>query len=298
MWVKQDCPKCGCNDYSITPQNGKGYCFQCGYFTQEGYEVKHTPRIRSDYKDEIRQYYTDATNYYHSCLTLEAEHYLHQRGISHDMIQKQRIGFCPLDKENIFYKGTIPLESGLATKSGLPILAGRITFPYIVQNVVTDIRGRSLEPHAEVRYKSPFHDTYYRWADYPYYTLTESERIIITEGEIKAIISTQCGFPCVAIPGISSWRPGFESKEDRDEIILLDNQRYNGRNLFRATCRIARKLKNPKVATMPLFDQDNQDIDTFILRYGIGLYACIIDAALPYDRWYELQPIEYRLERI
>lgn len=290
---KTDCPMCAGNDFYITPHNGVGFCFHCGHWTRDGH-AEHKPKVRSQHIDEIRNYYAQTTEYYHSSLDTAAYAFLTKRGFTDETIKRFKIGYCPLGKHPI-YKGQIAQEAGLATITQTGFLAGRITFPYFYDdNTITDIRGRSLDPFDATRYKSPYHDGYYRGADFPYnFHLRCNKRLILTEGEIKADIASQIQYPAMALPGIMSWRDGLVIDLDTDYTMIFDSQ-HNMRDVRKAIVRIADKLvaagvNSPRIGTIPLFGRSKMDIDDLIIAYGPEIFADVVNNALPYTEWKELQ---------
>ncbi len=291
---KTDCPQCAKNDFYVTPHNGVGFCFHCGHWTRDGHAT-YKPRIRSEHIPEIRNFYAQATAYYHSSLDGDARKFLTQRGFTDDTIQRFQIGYCPVGN-NPMYRDPIAQEAGLATNTNTGFLAGRITFPYFYDDsTITDIRGRSINPADELRYKSPYHDGFYRGADHPYnYHLRCNKRIILTEGEIKADIATQIQYPAMALPGIMSWRDGLALDRDTNYTLIFDSQRKNMNDVRRAIIRISDKLidagvNEPMIGTIPLFGHDKLDIDDLILHYGPDIFADVVNSALPYNEWKELQ---------
>jgi DNA primase len=289
-WQKETCPVCGSEHFGVTPDNGVGFCFVCGHWTREG-NATYKPRVRSEHIPEIRNMYAQAASYYHSALDGEARRYLLGRGFTDETIQRQQIGYCPLGK-NPMYKDPIAQEAGLATSTHTGFLAGRITFPYFMDDhTITDIRGRSLNANEELRYKSPYNDAFFRGADYPYnyHLRTRSKHIILTEGEIAADIATQIQHPTMALPGILAWREGLVADNDTQYTIIFDSQRRNMQIIRRAIMRVADKLHNPLVGTLPLMGKDKMDIDALILDYGASLFADIVNTALPYEEWKTLQ---------
>ncbi len=292
-WHKETCPSCGGDNFGVTDDNGVAFCFNCGHWARDG-QTEYKPRKRSEHIAEIRNFYAQATEYYHNSLDGEARRFLTRRGFTDDTIERFKIGYCPVGKHPM-YKSPIAHEAGLATNSQTGLLAGRITFPYLYdEETITDIRGRSLDPNNELRYMSPRHDTYYRGADYPYnYHLRCNKRLILTEGEIKADISSQIQYPAMALPGIMSWREGLTIDVDTDYTLIFDSQKRMF-DVRRAITRIAERMINagvnaPMIGTLPLFGRDKMDIDDLILSYGAETFADVVNSALPYTEWKELQ---------
>ncbi len=192
------------------------------------------------------------------------------------------------------YRDPIAKEAGIATAKHEAFLEDRITFPYFKNNdVITDIRGRAMNPNDELKYKSPFGDVIFRGAIYPYnYHLHDNKRILITEGEIKANIAYQIGYAAIGIPGIGSWRNGFIQNEYQEVIIVFDTERNpdTQRNVIYSLRKVAKQLIKPKIAVLPLdANESKAEIDTFINIHGGGLFTSIIDNAVDYITWDSLQ---------
>jgi DNA primase len=286
---KTICPSCHGDNFYITPNNGMGYCFDpsCHYMEKEnkGYSKK---RIRSDNVAEIRDYYSIAARYYHSSLDTKALNFLYARGFNDHTIQDRLIGYCPTGTSPI-YRDPIAKEAGLADMRHNAFLADRIVFPYFKnRGTIIDIRGRAIDPEEEIKYKSPFNDSCYRGATYPYnHDLRDNKVVLISEGEIKADIATQIGFNCLALPGMGSWRNSL-IQEDQQFIIVFDSQ-LDMRGVNAAIKKAAKHLDDPLIATLPLLGKNKMDVDTFILARGETMFADIINQAITYSVWESLQ---------
>jgi len=285
---KKECPVCHKGNFWVTEDNGMRYCFNCKY-VEHDHNVNYQPPAPSEHIDEIRGLYTQAAYYYHSSLDTKGRDFLHDRGFTDQTIDTLQIGYCPTGM-NPMYRSAIAKEAGLATQAHTAFLGDRITFPYFCDHTtVTDIRARAMSPNADLIYKSPYNGSTFRGAIYPYnHHLTDTDQpIILTEGEIKADIAVQFNYPAIALPGINAWRKGI--RLDRTYIILFDSQREHIKEVRNAITHVASQLTNPLVATLPLLGDQKQDIDGFILKYGISLFNAVVDAALPYETWRELQ---------
>ena len=281
MSYKTTCPNCGKGNFYVTEENGMKYCFNCTYVEKDG-AIEQT-KVRSEHIDSIRNYYNELVEYYHSCLDTEHVTFLHNRGITDDTIQRLKIGYCP-NSAHVLYTHPLAKESGMSIKNE-PFLADRIVFPYWFDNQVTDIRGRSLVLQGAEKYKSPFHSAYFRGADYAYNVKTISEKtIVVTEGEIKSILPEQHGLPTKGLPGMNANRM-IAVAPFQKVVICFDNQRHKRADLIRAIKRLAQRIPNVFIATLPLRGKDKQDIDSYILSYGVDAYKQVIAAAMPYDRW-------------
>lgn len=291
---KTTCPRCGHESLYVTPHNGMAHCFRptCK-LTQFNGESKGKVRVRSDNVIEIREIYKQAAWYYHSSIDDKARTYLHQRGFTDKTIEELQIGYCPTGTLPL-YRDPIAKEAGIATAKNEAFLGDRITFPYFKdRNTITDIRGRAIDPNAELKYKSPFGDVVFRGAIYPYnYHLRDNKRIILAEAEIKADIAYQLGYAAMGLPGIGSWRSGFVQEDNQEIIIVFDNESNpeTQRDVIFAIRKIAGELIRPKIAVLPIFAGDKKaEIDTFVNKHGGELFASIVNNALEYKVWNSLQ---------
>lgn len=278
------CPSCNGSSFYVTPQNGLGYCFKCGYTEREA-ASSYRPLVRSPYISEIRKMYTHLAAYYHSCLEPEHRTYLQERGLTDATIEAFQLGYVPQSKHSLYTKD-FAKDSGLVRHDGKPFLAKRIVFPYFVDDVVTDFRGRSLDPDEEQRYSTPYGGTFFRGADYGYNQCDMTkDPVVITEGEIKALASWQCGIPTVAIPGILALRPQVRAAYGQRVIVCFDNQVENWYDVLRAIQRLAAVFDTFHVATLPLCGFEKMDIDTYVRHAGCDAYRRVLDRAVPYQRW-------------
>lgn len=295
MGYNAECPVCPSDHaFYYTPHNNFGYCFACGYKTTNSdytqIELERSPRL-----EEIREYYSKMTMYYHSSLTKKALDYLYSRGYTDHFIKEKMIGYCPTGVSHL-YSAEIASLAGLAKKDGSGFLQDRITFPYIVSHApffVSDIRGRALSKQ-EVKYLSPHGYNYTRGSDYLYnhYLMNmpsdATGRLLLCESEIKADIALLYGFNAVGLPGMTVWKRGFIQREDQEIIICFDNQKHNYEKVQDSIKKVASRLSSVKVATLPLYG-DKSEVDTFIPKYGKELFAVIINNSLRYEDWLRLQ---------
>jgi hypothetical protein len=286
MNYKTECPKCAGNDFYVTPSNGVGYCFHCGHYERSGSE-KESYKITYGI-EALRSVYTSLASSYHSNLGGRALAYLYSRGYTPETIDKLKLGYIP-DEVPLHLDKVLARDTGLFA-NGKSILGGRVSFPYLVNGIVTDIRGRSLDADP-IRYKSPLGSAEQRGAVYPYNYDDSTNDYVITEGEIKAGISSQIGVPTLALPGISTWRSMLTNHRRDRQVIVFDSVRLaSSREItFRAIDKLANKLYNPYVVVLPLLGEDKMDIDRFILRRGPEEYRTIIQNALTYSEWALLQ---------
>jgi DNA primase len=278
---KETCAQCNGHNFYVTPATGMCYCFNCGYTTfQDNY--RNYQQIRYNDIPAIRSLYTELTELYHSY----ADHvrpYLLQRGVTDAEIEKYKLGYCPPGFHTL-YNDDHAIAAGVAKKDGTAFLAGRVVFPYIFNNSVTDLRGRSLDKSIEPRYLSPYGGAFYRGADYPF--LWKETNIVITEGELKALAIQRAGFDAIGVPGILSVRP-----KSRFYVVCFDSDRNpkSMADVQRAVIRIARVYPHIKIATLPLdASDDKMGADDFIDKHGVDAFQRVINAALPFDKWKRL----------
>lgn len=286
------CPNCYGNDCYVTEHNNMAWCYECTSRFSLGEPRRQHERDEVMLPvEEIRVFYETIQSFYEESLKPQQQSYLLNRGFTKDLIFKFRVGYCPNIKLPI-YQEKIAKEAGLCFGSGDPFLVDRITFPYIAFERITDLRGRCLGDEMP-RYKSPYHQARLRGAIYPFnYDLAiqrarELKYIILTEGEIKAIIADAHGFPCVALPGMSTWRAGTIIDPDIKVIVMFDSPALQDDKLRvdKAISNVANKIPKFSVAQLPLLGQDKMDIDTFLLHRhgGPERFRRIIDDSIDYD---------------
>jgi len=286
MGYKAICHRCNKKCLYVTPENGKSFCFACRYFHSSGKAIE-----KKRYTDihALRNVYTEIADYYHACLGPKQRKYLENRGITDHTIQRMRIGYTPIGYDKR-YTNPLAREAGLTVDGYSGWLADRIVFPYKgTDNTTWDIRGRILEQQ-EPRYLSLKGSAYYRGADCVYnLSAMQGDYYVLTEGEIKAIASQQVGVPCIAFPGMTSYRTVIE-RVDQRRIVCFDNQQ-DARYVHDAIIRLAQRIgTNIYVATLPLRGETKQDIDSYIHRYGAEAYREVIHNALPFEYWFQLIP--------
>lgn len=277
---KITCEQCSGHNFYVTPSNGMGYCFNCGYSTFDN-TIKQD-LVRYHNIPAIRELYTALAHEYHSAVD-HVRAYLNNRGVTDAEIESCKIGYCPAGG-NILYRSEHAVAAGVAKKDGTAFLADRVIFPYIVNNSVTDLRGRALDKLTEPRYLSPYGGAFYRGADYPF--LWKESNVVITEGEFKALAIQRAGFDAIGVPGILSIRP-----KSRFYVVCFDSDRNPKAmaDVQRAIIRIAKINPSVKIATLPLNrDESKMGADDYIEKHGVDLFTRIINASLPFDKWKRL----------
>lgn len=300
---KVRCPSCAGNDLGVKPSDGFAHCWECGANYRIGEDNGTYRRPRDDGVTfdtaAIRQLYGEATDYYHSCIGKEQLDFLRTRGIDDTAIELFKIGFCP-NSSAPMYTSKTARESGLADSRGTPWLADRIVFPYIAEGVVTDIRGRTMQSDDDMKYKSLYHGSRARGAIYPYnydaaLTLAhKTKQLILTEGEIKAVVADRYGFATMALPGMLSYRPGLVMQAGIQLIVIYDssNLKEDRLRVDKAIRDLARRIPEFSVVTLPLLGNTKMDVDSFILASnGGGAHRLqhMVDNAINYRKYVELR---------
>jgi endogenous inhibitor of DNA gyrase (YacG/DUF329 family) len=262
--VKVECPSCGGKDLWITAENGRGFCFECcsAYTIAGSDEEAHESKQNIVYDiPAIRQVYANAKSAYQDRLSPDHRLYLHDRGIDDTAIDAFGIGFCD-DTILPEYRSAYARDGGIANYEGKPFLEGRIVFPYIAEGKITDLRGRDVVG-ADPKYKSPFRSSGSRGAIYPFNfdrafaRSAETKMVIVTEGEIKAILADLHGFAAVAFPGMASWRPAMMFDADVQYVVVYDNAKGVDRwRIDKALSYIQKKLPTFSVVTLPLLGEE------------------------------------------
>lgn len=295
---KTKCPACDGNDLWVTEDTGSAFCFECG----ASYRIGNTEHIlqQDEYEESvfditmIRGIYRNINNYYRDALTHDHKVYLYNRGIDSNAIDTFEFGYCP-NGTLPMYRDEVAYESGLANRKGEPRLADRITIPYIADGMITDMRGRGNDP----KYKSLLHRAYKRGAIFPFnfdramMRAKDTNSIIITEGELKAVLADLHGFAAVALPGMQSWRKGFMPPDTNTCIIaIFDNSKDIKDNLrvSKVLHKLDKKIHNMHVGVLPLLGEDKQDIDSFLLHPNGGYekFKRVVEGSVPYARYLEL----------
>lgn len=163
----------------------------------------------------------------------EALAYLRERGFSDYTIREARLGFHPApDKRGNYPVGPhlshLSKEiyeaaklGGLISPEGRlnRVLKGVITIPYQNQSgEVTLLRSRSLDDNARAKYLSPAGVTLYAGGIPIFYLdnlLKDQQKLILTEGEFKALLPTQhwenseISLPAIGTPGLAYMPDAF-----------------------------------------------------------------------------------------
>lgn len=248
---------------------------------------------------EIEAIYEDACRYFQGQMTHEIRDYLHQRGISDQAIEIQRIGYAPVGdsglldhllKEghpNIATSGLFVLKS---EEEGYPLFQGRLIIPYLVGHRPMYFIGRQTEftpdkPWEAGKYKKLLtrstRNPYVSQAVQNRYlfgidSLRPGKDVILTEGVMDAIMAIQAGYSCISPATVRlSARDGplllKETRQSGQIYIINDNETNQaGRKGAEATAAfLESKGRHALLVELPRkADQDKIDLADFLREEG------------------------------
>jgi DNA primase len=172
----------------------------------------------------------------------EVAPYLEGRGITKETALMFRLGFVK------------------NPEAGHEPYQGKLAIPYLTPSGVIDIRFRSLNADSGPKYLSrPGASTHiFNVAALN----TDSDVLVICEGEIDTMIATQVGFAAVGLPGANNWKPFYTRVlADWEKIMLFCDGDNAGKEMAKT---ITRELDN----VFPIFMPDNCDVNDVYLAEG------------------------------
>lgn len=150
---------------------------------------------------------------------------------------------------------------------------GRLAIPYITRAGVVDIRFRCIEDHDCKAIDCK------KYLGHPGWPLrlfnvealfAAEDFIILTEGEMDAMIATQAGLPAVGVPGTGGWKPHFNRIfEDYQRVYLFADGDEPGRKFG---ARLSSDI-GAIVVSMP----DGEDVNSAYLKFGEDYLRSRID---------------------
>ena len=188
-----------------------------------------------------RELLAKATENYEKNLD-EVAPYLESRGITKETALMFRLGFVK------------------NPEAGHEPYLGKLAIPYLTPSGVIDIRFRSLNADSGPKYLSrPGASTHiFNVAALN----TDSDVLVICEGEIDTMIATQVGFAAVGLPGANNWKPFYSRVlADWEKIMLFCDGDNAGKEMAKT---IARELDN----VFPIFMPENCDVNDVYLAEG------------------------------
>ena len=190
---------------------------------------------------------------YNSSLDAPTLAYLADRGIDQDAANGYRLGLV-----------TDPDPAHQA-------YAGRLSIPFITPTGVVYMRFRCLEDHKcedHGKYQGVSGDSTHLYNVSALHVAGDT--IVVTEGELDALISTEAGVPAVGVPGATNWKPFYYRLfDDYERVILVGDGDTAGRE-FVAT--LARNLGNSIRRPMP----EGYDVNSYVLEHGVDEYLAYV----------------------
>lgn len=146
-------------------------------------------------------------------------------------------------------------------------LAGRLIIPTLTPAGVSAVKGRCVScekcvGHGKYQYLPGRPHALYNVA-----ALLDNDGVVaVCEGELDAQVVTQEVMPCLAYPGVSSWRPFFSRAfAGQDEVIVVADGDEVGRAAAKAvSAEIGRFADRVRVVRMP----DGEDSNSYFLAHG------------------------------
>lgn len=191
----------------------------------------------------------EAVTHYSQALSDEAAAYLEGRGISREIAQQFMLGSVsdPINGHEQFN--------------------GWISIPYVTAlGMCVSVKFRRLDD-GKPKYGQPLGQKLhlYNVAD----TLADSGRIVVTEGELDAVIvSGVLGIPAVGVPGVAAWKPFYTKLFTGFDTIYVvgDNDiKEDGSNPGAEFAkRVAGEINNSQIVQLPA----GMDITDFYLAHG------------------------------
>ncbi len=254
--------------------------------------------------EEWYQIYELANKYYQnnlqSAMGKDARAYLHQRKIDEEVIKEFEIGLS-LDKKkdltDLLVKKKVPISLlntlGLST-NGVDIYNDRIMFPlYDLTGKCIGFSGRIYENKEENKYINTKETPIFKKGTllYHYHIAKEESRIkkqvIIMEGFMDVIRASTIGYRnTIALMGTALTKEHIASiKRLSNQVLLcLDGDRAGKK----ATLTCGEMLEEAGLVVKVISLKDDDDPDTFILKYGKDRFDGLVQNAL-YFRDYKIQ---------
>lgn len=183
-----------------------------------------------------------------------AAHYLAGRGLTEATARSFRLGVVvdPLPGDEHF--------------------TGRLSIPYLTRSGVVAVRYRCLAQH-DCNAVDCAKYLGYEGASTHLFNVSaffqEGDTVIVTEGEMDAVILTQCSLPAVGVPGSHNWKPHYSRIfEDYAHILVFADGDDAGKKFGK---KVASAVPGARVIAMP----DGMDVNDVYLHedYGIDWLA-------------------------
>ena len=105
---------------------------------------------------------------------------------------------------------------------------------------------------------------------YPEGVVNSAQQIFITEGEFKALLMNQMGFPCITgTAGSKTWKDEWtDALVGKDVVIVFDIDEPGKEGAGRIARELLGKAKTLKIVDLPITEPSNADFPDYILRHG------------------------------
>lgn len=208
---------------------GLFHCFLCD---ESGSLVK-LKKYFGDYKQPVEDHddfirlgiLRAAADYYQGLLGEHSEVVRWLRGpermLDIETVVEAGLGYAPPDSSDTLYRYLRGLDFKTADimATGLVVddkgrltdaLQGMVTIPYFVAGNVVTIRGRKwpLPEGDKMKYKTLAGQAARVYHSEACWGATE---VVVTEGELDALVLSQMGFPAIGVPGANVWQPGWDA---------------------------------------------------------------------------------------
>lgn len=171
--------------------------------------------------------------------------YLDGRGFTPETIARFRLGVVPEGDRDY------------------PERAGWLVIPYITSHGIVDIRFRRPEGSEDPRKYLGLPGATTRLFN-PVALLSGSDSIVVVEGELDAVMATQCGLEAVAIPGANNFKSWFKlALQDVPNIIVPQDGEGNKAAGEGLSKKIAEALEQARIVSLGEYD-----VNSYVLEFG------------------------------
>jgi hypothetical protein len=276
------CPECGKKALYFNSTKGLAHCFVCDY----GKGLKALVDLQQPAVAEVKIDYVlhnTVTQKVVELAKLDDVHreYLKDRGVFNP--EKYGIGTIPFQihkiltqyfsQEELIASGYCNNRNGFAP--GAALHYRRISIPYWqgsdIVTVKTRINPYSMDDDFSPRYANPKGS---RIGDLIWYR-DLGDDIIVTEGELKAIVALEFGYAAVAVPGINPKPKALTSlkkivKKAKRVFIIFDTdlEFKEKKPLLEKVVEINKLIPNSVIAFLPE-ESEKVDLDSYLIAHSL-----------------------------
>lgn len=244
----------------------------------------------------------EAARYYHECLgdNIEALKWLkHERGLTRETIIEHRIGWADGNlyrhlRDQGFatrdIKNTGLIHEDRINQTLVDFLRGVVTIPYHSAGNCVMVRGKEiggkyLTPPGQ---KTRLYNSDCTWG---------AEEVVVTEGELDALVVSQLGFATVGVPGANTWQNHWDDYfiDAKRVYLVFDNDEAGKTGAAKVQSRLGHKARvvempeaepgHPKNDPSEWIGKQSHSRDEFVdlLKSSFGALLISVDAA--YEEW-------------